>query len=80
MKIWWYLVKKELFLVFERVVFCCVGKFSVEDKCKEDLEVEVFSEVWGIMYDGGNIYVFLDDEKKIDFFGEEDELVLGIGG
>lgn len=80
MKIWRHLAKKEPLPVLERVAFCCAGKSSAEDKRKEDPEAEVSSEVWGTMHDGGNTHAFLDDEKKIDFLGEEDESVLGIGG
>lgn len=38
------------------------------------------SEVWGSKEDGGSTHGFLDDEKKVDFQGQEDDSVLGIGG
>ncbi|XP_024397493.1 uncharacterized protein [Physcomitrium patens] len=56
-------------------------------KCKspehQDPKAEVSSEIWAEKdpnEENATSHSFLDDEKKVDFHGEEDKSVLGIGG
>jgi len=51
---------------------------KVEDPKTE--KEEVSSDVWGSKDEGGSTHAFLDDSEKINFHGEDDESVLGIGG
>lgn len=70
---------------FKNVMECvasyliCAGK-SGEAMKEEDFKAEVSSEVWGEKDEGGSTHAFVDDEKKIDFRGQDDKSVLGIGG
>lgn len=50
-----------------------------QEKSPEDEEKEVSSDVWGSKEKGGT-HDFLDDSEKIDFQGQDDESVFGIGG
>lgn len=57
------------------------GKGSGEEKpSKEEGEAEVSSEVWKSKDIAGSTHAFVDDEKKVEFHGQEDESVLGVGG
>lgn len=49
----------------------------------QDPKAEVSSEIWAEKdpnEENATSHSFLDDEKKVDFHGEEDKSVLGIGG
>jgi hypothetical protein len=60
--------------------FLCAGNSEPsKEKSPEDEEKEVSSDVWGSKEKGGT-HDFLDDSKKIDFQGQDDESVFGIGG
>jgi hypothetical protein len=57
------------------------GEGSEQEKpSKEEGEAEVASEVWKSKDNAGNTHAFVDDEKKMEFHGQEDESVLGVGG
>lgn len=41
---------------------------------------EISSEVWGSKDEAGSTHAFIDDSRKVNFHGENEESVLGIGG
>jgi len=57
------------------------GKGSGDEKpSKEEGEAEVASEVWSSKDNAGSTHAFVDDERKMEFHGQDDESVLGVGG
>lgn len=54
-------------------------KYEVTDHGADNPHAEVANEIWGAKESDGTS-LFLDDSDKVEFKGQEDESVMGIGG